>query len=599
MNTVSKKTIGEYCIKLVAAFVSTFALCIVTEIRVRNIVSLIFFGGIAYLYCRLPKVNKHVFLSVASAIITCAYCVAKHDAYTAEFTNKGFVFLQLAVLIVGLFIFLRVLLECIYNLTADGKLEKAIKSDATCKESIIIGAVSAAVILVATLPYFLYEYPGIMSPDGLWQFEQAVGHLPLNNHHPVAHTLFMRLCMGIGRLFSANPNIRLGTYTFIQMVLMALTEGFSIGYTRKKGYRVWVCILMLLFLALVPFNLVYNVFIGKDTLFAGAGLLLVVLLWEMKDRISKNEKVLPDGAFYPLFVIISVVFCLFRTNGYFAFAGFCALVIIVALLVKKYRKNIVKALILFALPLVISALIKGPVYKAMNIEPVDFVESVCIPLQQVGRVVAADIYTDRFGNARISDKDKELINQVAPYELVGEIYTTDFADSLKELVRVTGDQEYLVAHKKEFFGLWLRLMPKNLGIYIDAWRDVTIGFWFPDYSYDTASIDGMSENSAGAHWQPLLGTKFMKIKEISLKLGDFVPVLGLLFASGTYSMLMIVKACMKCEKVFGEKDKHLEELMPVLLPAAVLGTILIAAPIAAEFRYTYMIVLSWPLWLLI
>lgn len=57
-------------------------------------------------------------------------------------------------------------------------------------------------LFAAYLPYMIYSYPGIFSTDTRVQLQNGyfalAGEVNLKNHHPVAHTLILRLCAGMG-----------------------------------------------------------------------------------------------------------------------------------------------------------------------------------------------------------------------------------------------------------------------------------------------------------------------------------------------------------------------------------------------------------------
>ena len=38
--------------------------------------------------------------------------------------------------------------------------------------------------VLCRIPWLLYSYPGIMTPDSINQFEQILGMQPYSNHHP-------------------------------------------------------------------------------------------------------------------------------------------------------------------------------------------------------------------------------------------------------------------------------------------------------------------------------------------------------------------------------------------------------------------------------
>lgn len=114
-------------------------------------------------------------------------------------------------------------------------------------------------------------------------------------------------------------------------------------------------------------------------------------------------------------------------------------------------------------------------------------------------------------------------------------------------------------------------------------------------TYETGNIDGVIQNDVGVTATPLIGgTAVIKGKEILLKLGDFVPLYGLLFSMGTYSWLLVCAIL----RVLGRRSER--EKILVLMPCVcLLLTLLIATPTATEFRYAYPIVLTMPLWMLV
>ena len=50
----------------------------------------------------------------------------------------------------------------------------------------------------------------------------------------------------------------------------------------------------------------------------------------------------------------------------------------------------------------------------------------------------------------------------------------------------------------------------------------------------TEDVDGSMPNDLGVYSEPIIGGKFIKIKEILIKLSDFMPLYGMLFSIGAY-----------------------------------------------------------------
>jgi len=441
--------------------------------------------------------------------------------------------------------------------------------------------------MLCYLPWFLYSYPGIMSPDGTWQLEQALGYRPWSNHHPAAHTAVIWLFYHLGRLFTDDTNQAVAVYTFAQMTFLAFSCAFAAGTLRRTGIRRRVCLIAAAFYALVPFHPVFGIIVSKDTPFACAGLLLTCVILRLlylrgtNNRCAdgKMPETRPSFGIQAGFVVTSILFCLFRSNGWY---GYWLLIPVLLICMKGMRKRM---LLLCAIAWVTAFSVRGPLLNSLGVIQPDFIESCCVPLQQISRVVA--------DGRQIRPDEQMLIGEVVEFEYIDDIYNPVFADSMKELVRA-GNQDYLTSHKKEFFSLWLSLGLRYPDEYVRAWADLTLGYWYPNVEYDTASIEGIWENMTDVYPDPLLrGAVFVKTRELLLRLGDFIPLYGLLWSSGTYTWLL-----MACAALMLSRRRDCRFLAVLAPSAAVLITLLIAAPISTSFRYTYMITLSMPVWLL-
>ncbi|MCR5102601.1 MAG: DUF6020 family protein, partial [Butyrivibrio sp.] len=249
-----------------------------------------------------------------------------------------------------------------------------------------------------------------------------------------------------------------------------------------------------------------------------------------------------------------------------------------------FRKNIKRVLLTIGLIFLTVVLIKGPVMNTAGIEQPDFVESLCVPLQQVARVLV--------DGKELTASEKELIDNVIDTTYIKELYAADFADNIKELVRA-GNPEYLESHKFEYFKLWAGLGLRYPGVYVMAWTDLTKGFWYPDVESEVAMIDGIMANDYGLVASPILRGKIVvKAKEIFLKLGNMIPLYGLLWSAGTYLWILCI-----CLMVIGNSAYKGDRGKDMILMIPFIGielTLFIATPVT-DFRYVYSIVLAIPL----
>lgn len=432
--------------------------------------------------------------------------------------------------------------------------------------------------LLCWLPYFLYEFPGIMTPDSINQFEQVIGMAPYSNHHPWTHTLLIGLLYRLGLLFTRDMTAALSFFTGFQMIFMAAAAAWLTATLVRFGVKKGICLLTGCFYALIPYHAVFAVTIWKDVLFSGAVLLFTTALFRLlflSGRMKKQE----GAVTVAVYALSGVLLCLFRSNGFYAF------LLTFPFLLYAFRRRLKLMLPLHAGILALVLLVKGPVMNAYDVTQPDFAESVCIPLQQVARVICED--------KKLSGEEWMLVRQVIDTAYIKELYSPGFADNMKELVRA-GHPEYLEAHKGAYLKLWLSLGLRYPLTYAQAHIDQTVGYWYPDTAYTVADIDGIIANKTGVSSRPLIGGPLVvKAKEILLKLPDMLPLYGLLSSMG--AMFWALLCCIAITIIKRQYGKLI-----VFLPGfAVILTLFIATPVSGEFRYAYSLACALPLYLIL
>mgnify|MGYP007069916314 CR=1 FL=1 len=420
--------------------------------------------------------------------------------------------------------------------------------------------------MLCYLPYFLYEFPGIMTADSLVQYEQIVGLRPYSNHHPIVHTLLIKLFYKIGLLVTNDVSKAISFYTVFQVVFFAASLSRLVMEIRilsdKKNLSLEM--IAILFFALVPFNAVFAVTIWKDIPFAALTVLFVCQIIELANGRGS----------WIWFTILGILFSLFRSNAWIAFILWSVVCLYI------FRKKIKRVLPSVFAVLIVVSLIKGPVFDTFGVERPDFVESLSVPISQIARVLVND--------RELTQREQELVDKVIDTTYIHELYAPDYSDNVKELVRA-GNVSYLEEHRLEYLGLWAGLLPRYFGDYVSAWFDLLGGYIYPDFSYAVGDIDGIMGNDYGLVWKPQIGGKIViKLKEIFIKLGSFVPVYGMFWSIGTYSWLLFISLILSIKNKVKAPEMWLLFMM--------LGTLLIAAP-NLEFRYAYSLALVWPLFI--
>lgn len=584
---------------LFQSFITTWALMKASRMEPGNILTFVFYLLVFFFYRHvnrrmdLLQVSNRVALLTA-VVFTSLYMLVDYTHYVALLTSRLYRFIIVSVIFAGFVCLFYYLLHFLYSYACDRKrLYRALLTryqdmpytyeGSRPRVSACFSAFANFVrshtalfaflcCLFCWLPYYLYQYPGIMTPDSINQFEQVLGVIPWSNHHPWVHTLVFGFFYRVGYALTGNMVTAVSVYTFFQMCFLAGSVAYFISTLRSHKIRPFVLLLIMAFYALIPYHAVFSVTIWKDIPFAAAVLLFSCAVF----RLSIQNRVCAGNLL--VFLISSVMICLFRSNGWYAF------LLALPFLLFGFRHK-AKAVYppLFA-ALLLAVIVKYPVMDAFGVQQPDFIESVSIPMQQITAVICNDRY--------LSEEERALIEEVVDLTYIRDLYNPTFADNIKELVRA-GNQDYLVAHKKEFLKLWIHLGLRYPGDYLSAYVKQTYGYWYPDSFYLVAEAEGVSATDLGVSHTPLIGGPLViKSKEIAVKLGSMVPIYGTLWSMGVACWVLLFSVSVSVIR----RDYH--RLICYLPGAALLLSVLVATPVATEFRYVYFLVLCLPFYLI-
>ncbi len=602
MKTMSKTRLS---LKAAQSFFTTWALMKASRMEPGNILTLAYFLFSFFFYCHVDDhIQKSALLKsrkttttavVLSVIYTVFYMAVDYPRYIEALTSPLFRTGIICFTFLGfLFLFYHILLF-LFSYTGDRVCLRSVlftepydpdrpiptvkcrfswlSKILTFLRSFYIKHTALCAFFLCFIfwfPYFLYQYPGVMTPDSINQFEQVLGVIPYSNHHPWMHTLLIKLLYTIGYKLTGSMLIALSCYTFFQMCVLALSVSYFVSTIKKYCLRSRICLFATLFYALVPYHAVFSVTMWKDVLFAAA-----ILSFGCSSLcLIKKANILH----LCIFALSGLAMCLLRSNGWYAF------ILCFPFLLLYFRK---KARVMFPVILGIflcAVFIKYPVMNAFHVTQPDLIESLAIPTQQITAVICND--------RALTDEERDFIENVVDLTYIKKLYDPSYADNIKELVRA-GDQNYLAEHKWEFFRLWAKLGLKYPSDYMTAYIHQTYGYWYPDSFYPVADVEGVSATSLGVSHTPLIGGPLViKSKEIAIKLGGMLPLYGPLWSMGVICWALIF--CIGNAFVRSETQK----LILYLPSVAILLTVLIATPVAAEFRYVYFMVFSLPFYII-
>ena len=567
---------------ILESFFSTWALIKAGGIESESILSLVFFG-LCYCFFHyseellVKEHNKKRIQWVAgifAGIFTILFLLAKGEHYVEELSATLFRIGILSAVAIGFWCLFFEMLCVILDWVSH---KERLQQKFCCTESWQgkqfwkkhFFFCCFLLCFLCWLPYFLYHFPGIMTPDSVNQMEQATGLISYSNHHPWVHTLVMQLLYMTGYALTGSRVIAMACYTLFQMIILALSICYFVNTMKQAGIKPLYCFLMVFSYGLLPFHAVFSVTVWKDVPFAAGILLLLTALWKNKIRRHWSN--------YVTLGLGTAVMCLFRSNGWYAF------LLCFPFFLWGYWKEDKRVLITLTGVLATAVIIRGPVMSKFEVAEPDFVESLSVPIQQVASVL--------YNGRTLTPEQEKLICQVIDTSYVEQMYVPSFADNMKELVRA-GHPEYLEAHKRDYFKLWAELGMTYPTDYLWAYVEQTRGYWEPDSFYRVAEAEGIIESDLGIYSMPLIGGPVVvKAKELALKLESVVPVYGTLWSMGTTFWIFLLTLAGVI--VRREKKKLL-----CFLPCLVLwGTVMIATPVSFEFRYVYFLILCMPFYL--
>ncbi|MFG6368753.1 MAG: hypothetical protein K1W16_10085 [Lachnospiraceae bacterium] len=575
-----------YYLKIfVKTFLSLFAIMRITGMSTKNPWSLILFLILLYVFTKLhsDQVESHIIsgdmtLSVLTSVLFSIFTIsATYQIILGDMTSVLFCTSILLLTGIGLFIVYYYLTIWFLQAASSITLIGSGYSYAW------IPYLAAFICILCWLPYFLYEYPGVMTPDSINQYAQIIGAYQLNNHHSIVHTALIGMFYNIGVSVTGNAHTGLALYTIAQMIFMALAAGYVIRTLQKADIIMPVVLLTIGFYALMPYNGAYAVTIWKDIPFAGCMTIFAAALMRflVRGSFATSSDTVPKlqiSEYFTLlipYVLSGTLLCLLRTNGWYVF------VISIPFILIAYRKWLKVILPVHLTILALVLFVKYPVMHVYEIPQTDFVESLSIPVQQIARVIAE--------GKSITESEAVYIQQLMDLDQIPTAYQPACSDNIKNLIRQKGNAS-LESDKATFFKMWFSIGIEHPKTYFDAYVAQTNGYWYPDVDYEVGLADGIYANEFGLSWQPIIrGNIIIKIKELLFKLPKIIPLYGLLWSMGFLLWLILLLTALSLR--MGKPASALV-CLPFLL---LIITLCIAAPVATEFRYIYAAFYALPL----
>lgn len=411
---------------------------------------------------------------------------------------------------------------------------------------------------------FLCFYPGNISSDSVSIIKQALFG-PYSNHQPYYYTKIVEFFLVRGIEWFHDINASVAFFNIFQIIFMAFCISYVIVTLYQMGISLKLQMGCLIWYVAMPFNIMYSFTMWKDVMFGGFVAVFIVSVFRIWKKIGK--KVFLS---YAVLIIGGIGMCLFRSNGWISFA--LAFFSFLFLFGEDYGKKKMKFLFLGIM--VLTFVLKYPVLQSLNVTQPDMVEKLSVPIQQIARIVR--------DCGDISEENKTFLCRVVDVDQISEVYRPEISDPIKKLMRETGNQQYLEQNMAAYIKIYLEMSLSHMDKSIEAWIDLTKGYWNGGYSYwrwadwvEGKEDLGLERTVYAKNMKKCVDEYFWLFSEnlflqIFLCIGFHVWIVLILF------FFCIVR-----------KDK--EGLFLTVPLIAILITLLISTPVYSEFRYVYAI----------
>lgn len=320
------------------------------------------------------------------------------------------------------------------------------------------------VVFLCWIPVFLAYYPAVMAFDFHRQSIEAVkGFEWFNSYQPLAHTWLIWLFLNIGQALDGYQT-GMALYSIFQMLLFSVACGYSCSVvyrlTGKKSFVVG----MVCFFGLFPFISILSVGVTKDVPFSALFLVFVSLFAERTFLCDEKKQRILDL----LWVLEGIVMMLFRNNAVYALALFTVFYLVLGARKQKLR------ILVMCVVLVLGG--KGALEGMQVLIGTEGrgskIEMFSVPLQQFARV-------GHYHQYELDEEYYGLVYTYVPHEYWDK-YNPPLADTIKNGVGVYTFPYTWEGHYGEMLSAWLKVGLKYPNTYIDAFLELTAGYWFLD-----------------------------------------------------------------------------------------------------------------------
>lgn len=325
-------------------------------------------------------------------------------------------------------------------------------------------------MLILYVPYMVVSYPGIIMGDtpnmiiqGFNIADDTSNYLNLldetvrlNGHHPVVYTMFLHVCLILGKSLFHSYNLGLFIAATLQLVAQLAVMSAVLSLLTRLRLR-WECrIGLMTFFVLAPRIQNYAFLLTKDVLACCALLLFLLGIFRLLDEDAVDIKAVICCA------AAGGGLCLLRNEGQYVIFG--SIVIMLFIAPQKCRKLVIPG----CASILVAVLFFHVLMPVMHITPGSKREMLSVPFQQTARYL-------RDHPDDVTAQERSAVGALLKVDAIGELYTPEKSDPVKDTYRETATSAELAA----YFKAWLQMGLRHPDVYVQATMNNYYNYFYP------------------------------------------------------------------------------------------------------------------------
>ncbi len=436
--------------------------------------------------------------------------------------------------------------------------------------------ITFVIIALCYIPYIMSYWPGGIYNDTSYTIDIALGRSPWSDQNTVLYALFWKAVFFVGSISGQGDYGGLKLMTILQSMSVALVESGFITRIRQKGAKTPVTIILTVVAALVPVIPFYGISLWKETWF-GLAFFLYTLMWTSFMSGEKKIKL-------PIYIMLTTWIIFGRNNGLYVII--VTMIISVIILKKSIQETEWRKLIAVDITIVLlSLLIRGPVFGACGVDKSAPSENFGIPIQQIAYMINCGVGAEgASGHMGISEDSYNVVTSIMPLGSWISLYDPVVVDTIK--FSDSFNRGYFDTHTTDFIRAYLEMSFRNPVLAFKGYILSTMGFW------------DMFKSSSSAYicTQHTVQSEYLMSDYFAYNTGkELADIVGpRWYISG--GLIVWIMLALFVRALNAKSEDRIRLVLPLVPGIALWITYMIATPLSFSFRYLFGLLLCLPLY---